>query len=153
MSYFWRLRELSSRDAPERGPISSGSSRTSQNAPRERSGTLKDHPRTLPGPLGPPCAFQSGHLRNENLRLSRFTHISILFDQFTIELGPLQISPCQLLHIFPVYFDDSINRMHLHGPSRASPRTSKRPQVLPNDRSSGTIFTVVLSIVPLRCDF
>ena len=98
------------------------------------SKALPSPPRDLPGralgPLEHPCEFQPGHCFVENRRLSDFTHISHPFYRFSITIIPLQIGPCQLLHIFGRGFHFFTNRTHFpdplgtpRGPPWTPPRT------------------------------
>ena len=84
------------------------------------SKALPSPPKDLLGrDLGPPehpCEFQPGHRFVESRRLSDFTQISHVFHQFSNTIIPLQIGPCQLLHIFGCDFDISINHTHFRHP-------------------------------------
>ena len=135
-SHFFPLRKLS-RDPTKWAPIFCWTSRGAQNAPRELPGTPKDHPGPPDDPLGRPCAFQFVHLRKNNRRLSGFTYISTVFYQSAGAKIPLQIRPFQLLHIFSIYFHNSIQCRHLPesplGLSGYPPRPSRTSLRAPRD--------------------
>ena len=94
-------------------------------------GTPQDPPKTPPGPpgdpLGSPCEFQCRYQFNKKLQLYAFTYISHCFYQFSIAILPLQIGPCQLLHIFPIDFNNFTICIHLTDSPRDPPRTSQGP--------------------------
>ena len=85
-------------------------------------GTPQDPPKTPPGPpgdpLGSPCEFQCRYQFNKKLQLYAFTYISHCFYQFSIAILPLQIGPCQLLHIFPIDFNNFTICIHFTDSSR-----------------------------------
>ena len=93
-------------------------------------GTPQDPPKTPPGPPGDPlgslCEFQCRYQFNKKLQLHAFTYISHCFYQSSIAILPLQIGPCQLLHIFPIDFNNFTICIHLTD-SPKPPRTSQGP--------------------------
>ena len=121
-------------------------------------GTPQDPPKTPPGPpgdpLGSPCEFQCRYQFNKKLQLYAFTYISHCFYQFSIAILPLQIGPCQLLHIFPIDFDNFTICIHLlrppqhpqgpprplpeppQDPSRELPGAPKTPPSTPQDQNT-----------------
>ena len=100
-------------------------------------GTPQDPPKTPPGPpgdpLGSPCEFQCRYQFNKKLQLYAFTYISQCFYQFSIAILPLQIGPCQLLHIFPIDFNNFTICIHLTDSPRDPQGPPKDPQDPPGD--------------------
>ena len=114
-----------------------------QNASRDSPRPSQDTPRTARGPPGSPCEFQCRYQFNKKLQLYAFTYISQGFYQFSIASLPLQIGPCQLLHIFPIDFDNFTICIHFTDSSRTPsgslldlPGGPKTPPSTPQDQNT-----------------